>query len=391
MLRSDSRIRTTHTGSLPRPLAILEGMRAREAGTLEDEAALDAAIASEVHAIVGRQVALGIDTVNDGECGRPNFHHYVGERLTGFERRVPPGGLPVPTAPLRTDGRDARLFPDFYRLVLEHNPFANTIRMAPRVCVAPITYVGHARVERDIANLKAAMAAHGVTEGFMSSAAPLSIRRNEHYPTEEAFQLAYGEAMREEYRAIIDAGLVLQVDDPALFSEWDQHHDWELADYRRWAAARVELINHALRGLPEDRVRFHTCYGINVGPRVSDLQLDQGIDLLYRVRAGAYSIETGNPRHEHEWRVLERCRLPEGRTLIAGFVTHSSPTVEHPEAVADRIERWARVVGRENLMAGNDCGFASNAGNNEVPPTVAWAKMRSLGEGARLASSRLWA
>jgi 5-methyltetrahydropteroyltriglutamate--homocysteine methyltransferase len=196
--------------------------------------------------------------------------------------------------------------------------------------------------------------------------------------------------MREEYRAILDAGLLLQIDDPRLVSSWDARRDMDLAQYRAWMQRRIEHVNHALRGLPEERIRFHTCYGVNFGPRVSDLQLDQVLDLILTIRAGFYSFEAANPRHDHEWRVAQALKVPEGKTLIPGAVTHSNVTVEHPEVVADRMERWARAAGRERVMFGNDCGFASTAGNTEIPETVAWAKLRALGEGARIATSRLW-
>jgi 5-methyltetrahydropteroyltriglutamate--homocysteine methyltransferase len=196
--------------------------------------------------------------------------------------------------------------------------------------------------------------------------------------------------MREEYRAILDAGLDLQIDDPRMVSSWDSRKDMDLAQYRAWMQKRIEFLNHALRGLPEERIRYHTCYGVNFGPRLSDLQLGQVLDLILTIRAGACSFEAANPRHDHEWRVAQRLKLPEGKMLIPGAVTHSNVTIEHPEVVADRIERWARAAGRENVMFGNDCGFASTAGNTEIPEAVAWAKLKALGDGARIASRRLW-
>ena len=390
MQRSTDRILTTHTGSLPRPPEVLEAMRAKEEGSGINERDFDAALVGHVATIVKRQVDAGIDVVNDGECGKPSFQSYQAERLTGFERRVPAGGMPVPTGPMTAGGRDEQLFPDFYRLVLDNNPFANTIRMAPRVCVAPVTYVGQTKLTRDITNLKTAMAASGAKEGFLPAASPITAAANEYYPTREAFQLAFADAMRVEYQAIIDAGLLLQIDDPRLVSAWDGQRDWSMPEFRKWAEARIELINHTLRGLPEDRIRFHTCYGVNFGPRVSDLQLEEVIELFYKIRAGSYSFEAANPRHDHEWRVPQRFKVPAGKILIPGVVTHSNPMIEHPELIADRIERWAKSAGRENILVGNDCGFASTAGNNEIPMSVAWAKLVALGEGARLASARLW-
>ena len=390
MKRSTDRIRTTHTGSLPRPPEILEMMRAREAGQPVDEQAFEEKLAKHVDEIVRRQVACGIDVVNDGECGKPAFLAYQAERIGGLEARVPAGGLPVPTGPLVMGGRDAQMFRDFYENVLKHNPFADAIRIAPRVCVAPLKYIGQAKVQRDIRNLKAAMAKHGVEEGFLPAIAPFPTLKNEYYKNDDELRAAYAEVMREEYKAILDAGLLLQIDYPQFVSQWDERTGVTLPDYRKWMEAQVELLNHALRGFPEERIRFHTCYGVNFGPRVSDLQLDNVIDLFYKIRAGSYSFEASNPRHEHEWKVPERFPVPEGKVIIPGMVTHSNPMVEHPEGVAERIERWARVAGRENVLVGNDCGFASVAGNTEIPMTVAWAKLSSLGEGARLASKRLW-
>ncbi len=389
MKRSTDRIRTTHTGSLPRPPEILDALRAQAEGQSFDHPAYEAALRQQVFEIVRRQVQAGIDVVSDGECSKPSFRAYLAERLGGFEARIPEGGVPVP-GPVDPHGRDAGMFPDYYAGVREHNPFAHAVRMAPRVCVGSIRYTGHEPLRRDLKNLKDAMAAAGAEEGFVPSSSPVPVDANEHYRSQEEYFAAHGEAMREEYRAILDAGLLLQIDDPRLVSSWDGRKDMDLGQYRAWMQQRIELLNHALRGLPEERIRFHTCYGVNFGPRLSDLQLEQVLDLVFTIRAGAYSFEAANPRHEHEWRIGRKLRLPEGRILIPGAVTHSNVTVEHAEVVADRIERWAQAVGRENVLFGNDCGFASTAGNTEIPTTVAWAKLAALGEGARTASRRLW-
>ncbi|HEX4112082.1 MAG TPA: cobalamin-independent methionine synthase II family protein [Stellaceae bacterium] len=391
MKRSTDHIRTTHTGSLPRPPEIFATMQAMAAGKPYDRPAYEAALTRHVAEIVRKQVAAGIDVVNDGEVSKISFQHYLTERLEGFEARMPPGGLGPPTGPIGLDGEDARMFPDFYANVLKHNPFSDVVPVAPRVCVGPIRYVGQQQIERDIANLKAAMQAARADEGFLPASVPVpDAMTNEHYKTEEEYFTAYGDAMRVEYKAILDAGLLLQIDFPRLVSGWDGRKNKTLAEYRKWAEGRIELLNHALRGLPEDRIRFHTCYGVNFGPRVSDLQLEHILDLIFKIKAGAYSFEAGNPRHEHEWRVTEKVKLPDGKVLIPGVVTHSNVMVEHPETVAQRIERWANAVGRENVIVGNDCGFQSTAGNTEIPITIAWAKLQALGEGARIASERLW-
>ena len=382
-------VRTTHTGSLPRPAELFAAMTAVSKGVAIDEAAYEAALERHVHEVVKKQVDAGIDVVNDGEYSKPSFSMYIAERLAGFEARVPPGGLPVPTGPMGVDGRDANMFPDYYKQVLEHNPFVNVIRMPPRFCVAPIKYVGQEKVKRDIANLKSAMAAAGAKDAFLPSAGPIPMFQNEHYTSEEEFILAFGEAMREEYQAILDAGFDLQIDLPRLVSHWDDRKTMTLPEYRTWMENRIAHMNHALRGLPEERIRFHTCYGVNFGPRVSDLQLADVIDLLFTIKAGAYSFEAANPRHEHEWRVFEKVKLPAGKKLIPGAVTHSNVMIEHPEGVADHMERWMKVVGAGNVMFGNDCGFQSTAGNTEIPVSVAEAKLKSLGQGARIATQRL--
>ena len=389
MKRSTDRIRTTHTGSLPRPPKILEALRAQADGLSFDRPGYEATLREQVFDIVRRQAEAGIDVVSDGECSKPSFRAYLTERLGGFEARIPEGGIPVP-GPADPNGRDAGMFPDYYEGLREHSPFAHAVRVAPRVCVGPIRYIGQEPLRRDLKNLKDAMSAAGAEEGFVPASSPVPVDGNEHYRSQEDYFAAYGEAMREEYRTILDAGLLLQIDDPRLVSSWDARKDMDLRAYRAWMQKRIEFLNHALRGLPQERIRFHTCYGVNFGPRLSDLQLEQVLDLIFTIRAGAYSFEAANPRHEHEWRAARKLKLPEGKILIPGAITHSNVTVEHPEVVADHIERWAQAAGRENVLFGNDCGFASTAGNTEIPMTVAWAKLAALGEGARLASQRLW-
>lgn len=377
-------VRTTHTGSLPRPAEMLETMRAMAAGQSYDVESYEKELVQQIDGVVRKQVDAGIDVVTDGEYSKPSFQLYLAERLDGFEARMPPGGLPVPTGPMGVGGRDAQLFPDFYSNMLENNPFKNTIRMPPRVCVRPIRYVGQQKLQRDIRNLKSAMKSAGADEGFMPSLAPIIRLQNEYYKTDEEFLEAFGEAMREEWKSILDGGLLLQIDFPSLVSAWDtSSNGMSLAEYRKWTQRRIEHLNHALRGLPEDRIRFHTCYGVNFGPRVTDLQLADVIDLILTIRAGAYSFEAANPRHEHEYHLFERTKLPAGKILIPGAITHSNVMIEHPELIADRIARWANVVGVENVIFGNDCGFQSTAGNTEIPMSVAWAKLKALGDGAR--------
>src|SRR5205085_2844575 len=378
------RIRTTHTGSLPRPKQMLEAVREHFAsGKPMDEAMLTRTVGD----IVKKQVDAGIDIVTDGEMSKPSFFHYLAERMGGFEPREPRQQGRI-VGPMDLDGRDATQFPDYYQGFTQHSPFENTIRVAPRSCVAPVKYIGRKFLERDIANLKRAMGEAGAKEGFMPAASPLPFMANEHYKSDEEYFTAYGEAMREEYKAILDAGFYLQVDDPRMVSEWDSFKNMDLKQYRDWMQARIAHINHALRGLPAERIRYHTCYGVNFGPRVSDLQLDDVLDLLFTINVGAYSFEAANPRHDHEWRVLAKIKLPAGKKVIPGAVTHSNVTIEHPEVVADRMEHWVKAAGAANVMFGNDCGFSSTAGNTEIPETVAWAKLKALANGARIASSR---
>jgi len=380
MKRSLDRILTTHAGSLPRPPDVL----AMAAGEALDPVASAARVRRAVADVVRRQAEHGLDVVTDGEMSKPSFITYVTERLSGFEPSREPGAVPW------AGSREATAFPEFYEPTLRQSPNA----AAPRfVCTGPVTYVGHAQVQADIDNLTAALAGLRVEEAFIPAIAPSNVegrQKNAHYKTDEEYLFAIADAMHEEYRAIVDAGFLLQIDDPRLVTYYILNPRASVKECRAWAAVRVEALNHALRGIPRDRVRFHTCYSINMGPRVHDMELKDVVDIILSVRAGAYSFEAANPRHEHEWRVWEGVTLPLGALLIPGVITQSTVLVEHPELVAERIVRFAWVVGRENVVAGADCGFASFAGSTEIHPSIVWAKLAALTAGARIASQQLW-
>lgn len=387
MKRSTDRILTTHAGSLPRPDDLLQMIRGKVAGRPIDDGAFAACVRRAVGDIVRRQVECGIDIVNDGEMGKPSFLTYVGERLAGFE--------PDPQAPKASpfaNSREFKAFPEFYAWAARvmPSPAAGAVRLA---CTGPVAYKGRQHIQADLENLKAAVQGLNVTEVFVPAISPASIedfQKNRYYRTSEEYLFALADAMREEYRAIVDAGFLLQIDDPLLATCYVMYSDMTLAQCRAWGEQRVEALNHALRDIPREKIRWHTCYGINIGPRVHDLNLKDMVDVFLKVKAGAYSFEAANPRHEHEWRVWESVKLPDGAILIPGTITHSSVLVEHPELVADRIVRFAGVVGRENVIAGADCGFATFAGSEEIHASVVWAKFQALAEGARLATERLW-
>jgi 5-methyltetrahydropteroyltriglutamate--homocysteine methyltransferase len=378
MKRSTERILTTHAGSLPRPDDLLDMMQT--AGI--DRATRAARVRNAVAEIVRIQLDLGLDIVDDGEMSKPSFVTYVQERLAGFEPSRAPAGLPW------AGSREVLAFPAFYAST------SNTARIAtPLACVAPVRYTGHEAVRADIANLQAALGGVEGKDAFLPAISPSNIEgryANKFYKTEEEYLFAIADAMREEYKAIVDAGLLVQIDDPRLVTYYIMQPHASVADCRRWAEARVEALNHALRDIPRDRVRFHTCYSINMGPRVHDMQLKDIVDVILKVRAGAYSFEAANPRHEHEWRVWEGVTLPDDTVLIPGVITQSTVLVEHPELVAERIMKFASVVGRERVIAGADCGFATFAGSTEIHPSIAWAKLGALVEGARVASAQLW-
>jgi 5-methyltetrahydropteroyltriglutamate--homocysteine methyltransferase len=388
MKQSTERILTTHVGSLPRPPDLLEKIQAKERGADFDAAAFAARVKSAVAETVRRQAESGIDVVADGEMGRFGFIPYVNERLAGLDARPNP----------RSEGvwarsREHLAFPEYYAWAAQMPGAAGGGQRIQWVCTDPISYKGQAALARDIDNLKAALAGQRYEEAFMPAVSPAQLagwNKNEHYGTDEEFRIAIADALHEEYKAIVDAGLVVQIDDPQLASHYTTHPELDIAQCRNVAAATVELLNHALTGIPPDRVRYHTCYGINMGPRVHDLELKHIVDIMLGINAGAYSFEAGNPRHEHEWRVWEDLKLPEGKVLIPGVITHGSNFVEHPEAIAQRIARFAQAAGRENIIAGADCGFASFSTTCEVHPTIVWAKLAALGEGARLATKELW-
>ena len=387
MKRSTDRILTTHAGSLPRPPDLLEMMQARESGRPYDEQAYAARLRSAVGEIARRQIETGLDIIDDGEMSKPGFIPYVNERLGGFEpRKDAPGGSPF------AGSREFKSFPEFYEWFARVMP-SPALRSVHLVCTGPITYKGQKYVQRDIENLKTALKGVKAEDLFMPAISPTSIedwQKNAYYRTDEEYLFAIAEAMHEEYKAIVDAGFVVQIDDPHIATYYTLKPNVSVDQCRRWAEVRIEALNHALRDLPRDRVRWHTCYGINIGPRVHDMELKDIVDIFLKVRAGAYSFEAANPRHEHEWRVWENVRLPEGTVLIPGVITQSSVLVEHPELVAQRIVRFAKVVGRENVIAGADCGFATFAGSTEIHESVVWAKFTSLVEGARLATRELW-
>jgi len=382
-MHSTDRILTTHAGSLPRPDDIVAMMRARTLSEKRDDAADAARVKGAVKEVVARQAKIGIDIVDDGEYGKPSFVTYVRERLGGLgevggERTNPWGG-----------SRDALAFPDFYRKAA-----ASSMGRQPVIgAVAPITYAGTPALKADLDNLKSALNGVNVVGAFVPSISPANIENwneNRYYKTGEEYLTAICDAMHVEYKTIVDAGFYLQIDDPRLVTYYMMRPDASVAECRKWAETRVEALNYALRGIAPEKVRYHTCYSINMGPRVHDMQAKDIADVILKIHAGAFSFEGSNPRHEHEWSVWCEAKKPADTVLIPGVVTHCSVLVEHPELVAERIVKYANAVGRENVIAGSDCGFATFAGSDEIDPAIAWAKLEALVAGAEIASKRLW-
>jgi 5-methyltetrahydropteroyltriglutamate--homocysteine methyltransferase len=396
MKTSTERILTTHVGSIPRPESVRALLRARVAGQLIDEAELVTRAAEAVADVVRRQAEVGLDVVSDGEMSKTSFLAYTDDRLTGF---VSTASAADPSAALtdagfwtrRVDSRkEWRAFRDYYA---DYLPREMPLASAPTICQGPIAYKGQALIEKDLATFKAALRGAGVAEAFVPAIAPAMVGRgqNRYYKTEEEYVFAIAEALRTEYRAIVDAGFVLQIDDPGLGETWDMLNPQPpLEEYRTTQARNLDALNHALAGIPEDRVRYHLCWGSWQGPHVHDLGLRDVVDLVLRVKAQAYSIEAATPRHSYEWRIWEDVKLPDGKVLIPGVIAHTTAVVEHPETVADRLMTYARLVGRERVMAGVDCGFAQGALFQRQHPSVMWAKFEALVAGARLASERLW-
>jgi 5-methyltetrahydropteroyltriglutamate--homocysteine methyltransferase len=381
MIYSTDRILTTHAGSLPRPADLRDMVMAKSRGQPYDQTALDARLKASVAETVRKQVECGLDSVNDGELSKTNFTDYVRARLTGFEPRPA-----TEQRRLEITARDATKFAGYF----ESNPRARFPGAPTRpVCVAELRYVGQADLKQDIDNFKAGLAGVRVAEAFLPANTPGTIEHwmaNEHYKSDEAFVFAIADAMHEEYKAIVDAGFLLQIDDPDLPDGWNCLPGMSVSEYRKYAAMRVDALNHALRDIPKEKVRLHVCWGSFHGPHHDDIPLKDIVDIIFSVRAGSYSIEASNPCHEHEWRVFEEVKLPQGATLVPGVVGHCTDFIEHPDLVAERIVRYAKLVGRENVLAGTDCGLGTRVGH----ASICWAKFESMAEGARRATRILW-
>jgi 5-methyltetrahydropteroyltriglutamate--homocysteine methyltransferase len=378
-------IQTTHIGSLPRPHALLDLMKAKYGGQPYDQNTYDAMIAEAVKEVVRKQVECGIDIVTDGEFSKPGFFTYIQERLEGFERR--------PDQKLKLFAQEVAAFPDYYAEYFKQAMMGGAIvGLAPVVCVGPVKYRGEKFVKADIENVKRAAAAAGVSDHhvFLPATAASGVGINEYYKSDEAYFHALAGELAKEYRAIADAGILVQIDDPFLPDIFFEP-DLDRAQMKRRAEIYVEATNTALKGISPEKIRFHTCYGINEGPRLYEAALSDIIAYVLKINAGSYSFEAANPRHEHEYHLFETIKLPDGKVIAPGMITHASNIVEHPELIAERIVRFAKLVGRDNVIAAADCGFSSQAlYRTEVHPTVVWEKFKALRQGADLATKQLW-
>jgi len=388
MKRSSERILTTHVGSLIRPPKLQEFLRAKQGGKPYDEQGFQKCLSDSVAEVVKQQADAGIDVVSDGEFGKSiSWAQYALTRLSGFERR----SIKTDAANPFKRGADRTKFAEFYEELDEKQAVSTTTEA---ICTGPISYVGNDELERDIRNFKTALAKVKVEEAFLPVAAPASVipdRKNEYYKNDEELQVAIAAAMRTEYKTIVDAGFIVQLDDARSAVTYDRMvPPGSFADYKRWLETQIEILNHAIGGLPQDRVRYHICWGSWPGPHTSDVPLKDIVDVVLKAKVGAFVIEGANPRHEHEWKVWKDAKLAPGQILIPGVISHATNVVEHPELVAERIVRLANLVGRENVIAGTDCGFAQGPFYRRVHPSIMWAKLEALAEGARLASKELW-
>ena len=384
MRRSTDRIYTTHVGSLARPPALLDLMKAAAVGQLADPAELSAEHRRAVADVVARQRAAGLDVVNDGEQGKTGFFAYIGQRLSGYEPRAGRNTMDK----FRPEIDE---FPEYYEQYFKRAMTGGmAVPAASLACTGPVSYTGAEQLGQDLSALRAAVGDAGPDEAFVCAVAPSGVGGNEYYPSQRAYLDAVADALHAEYQAIIDAGFTLQIDDPFLTEEFS-YGTGPAAEKLETARLYVDAINRSLRGIPRDRVRLHTCYGINEGPRLHDAPLADLIDTLFTIDAGAFSFEAANPRHEHSYHVFETVKLPPDTVILPGVISHATNIVEHPDTIADRIVRFADVVGRENVVASADCGFSSQATYTpEIHPKIVWAKFEALAEGARRATARLW-
>ena len=378
---STERILTTHAGALPQPPDLKQMHGARDTGTPLNAEAFRQRVRGAVAEVVRKQLDFGLDVINDGEVGKSNFSRYARDRLSGFIERTAKAGEQTSTI----FARDLVEFSEYFKNRTYHR--GDNVRRV--FCNAPLKYVGQESLKSEIEDFKAALAGQKYEDAFLPAIAPGTIEhwmKNDYYPNDEAYLMAIAEAMHEEYKAIVDAGFLLQIDDPDLPDGWQFMSNMTVPEYRKYAELRIDALNHGLRDIPPDRVRFHTCWGSYHGPHKYDIPLRNIIDLILKVKANTISIEAANPRHEHEWRVWEEVKLPAGKVLVPGVVGHATDIVEHPQAIADRLVRYAKIIGRENVMAGTDCGLGPRVGD----PQIAWAKFEAMAEGARIATKELW-
>jgi 5-methyltetrahydropteroyltriglutamate--homocysteine methyltransferase len=383
MIRSTDRIRTMHAGTLPRPTDLRDMVVAKETGKEYDKAKFTQQVQATIKENVKLQIASGIDSVNDGEVSKLSFTSYISDRMGGIEKRKPSDG----PAPFGINGRDTAEFMEYF--VNKGGGFTGLGSNPSYFVTGPVTYTGQAAIQADIDNFKAGLQGSNPEETFLPAVTPGTMEhwlKNEHYKSDEEYLGALADALHVEYKAIVDAGFLLQIDDPDLPDAWQMHPDMSVKDYQKFAGLRVDALNQAIGDIPAEKVRFHTCWGSYKGPHKYDVPLRDMVDLILRVNAVGYSIEASNPMHEHEWAVWKDVKLPDGKVLIPGVIGHASDFIEHPELVAQRLVRYANIVGKENIMAGTDCGIGSRVGHAKI----CWAKFEAMSEGARIASKELW-